>query len=568
MAMVNDQQYFSPITDMRFLLHEVLGVERLYEAHGIDRELVDGILDAAARLTGEVVSPLNPVADREGCRLENGRVYTPSGYDAAWARFVEGGWPGLSLPIEHGGQGMPFALQAAFAEMINGACPAFAMMPCSTRATATALIAAGDDWMRETVVPRLAAGEWSGTISMTEAGAGSDVGRVSVRAEPLGDGRYAVSGAKMFISYGDHDLTEQIIHMVIARVPGAPGGIRGLSLFMVPSRRIDDDGAPGPANGVSVTRIENKMGLHGSPTCELAFNEAEGFLVGEEGRGINGIFHMVNTMRLEVACQGPAAAGAVLHKSFEYAAEREQFGAPIGEHPDVRRMLMTMKAWTEGVRALVFEAAVCLDLARAGADDARDMADWLLPVCKRIGSERGFEVANLAIQIHGGHGYVTETGVEQYARDSRVATIYEGTSGIQAIDTLTRKLARDDGRRYRVFVERIRTDLEQISGVAEIADAVRDGLAMLEDCTGRIVSMLTDTPRDALAGASAYQQLVGTVGVGWIWLRMAAVGDETKRATARYFARHMMPDCARLAEEALAGSDDLFEAPLDRLAPN
>ncbi len=567
--------YRPPVEDMAFLLHEVVGIERLYAAFGMDRDVVGAVLDGGARLATEVLSPLNPVADAEGCRVENGRVRTPEGYAEAWKHYVDGGWPGLSLPADHGGQGMPLILQAAFAEMSNAACPAFSMMPCSTRAAATALIAAGDGWMKETVVPKLAGGAWSGTISMTEAGAGSDVGRDATRAEPLGDGRYALTGEKIFISYGDHDLTEQIIHLVIARVAGAPEGIKGLSLFMAPSREIGADGSPGVANGVSLVRIERKMGLHGSPTCALSFDSATGFLIGEEGRGINNIFYMVNTMRLEVAAQGPAVAGAGLRAAVGYAGERAQFGAPIGEHPDVRRMLMTMKAWTEGLRALVFEAALCLDISRTDPDEdergqALDMAEWLLPICKAAGSERGQQVANLAIQVHGGHGYITETGVEQYVRDARVTSIYEGTTGIQAIDTLTRKLARDDGRRYRVFIDRVRADLDGCAGrdgIAPIHQALANGVATLEDCTARIGPMLAETPRDALAGATAYQELCATVAVGWMWLRQAATGNEAKIATATFFARHMMPDCEPLAAKALLGSDDLYALPLDDLAP-
>lgn len=568
--------YAPPIQDMRFLLHDVLGTAALYDAFGLDRALVEGVLDAGARLSTDVLAPLNATADREGCRLENGRVRTPVGFAEAWARYRDGGWPGLSLPTEHGGQGMPLFLQTAFGEMVNGACIAFGMFPCSTRAAATALIAAGDDWMRKTIVPALAGGEWTGTICMSEPGAGSDVGAARVRAAALGDGRYAITGEKIFISYGDHDLTDQIIHMVIARTPDAPPGPRGLSLFVVPSGRIEADGAVGPRNAIEVVRIERKMGLHGSPTCALAFDGAEGWLIGGEGEGLRTVFHMVNTMRLEVASQGPALAGAATARAFAYAAERVQFGKPIAEHPDVRRMLMTLKAWTEGLRALVYEAALCLDRGRAGADEderraALDLAEWLLPVCKAAGSEWASEAASLAIQIHGGHGYVSEAGVEQIARDARVTSIYEGTSGIQAIDTLTRKLARDDGRRWHVFAGRVRGDLAALEGddaVAEIHRAVVTGCRALEDCTARIGPLLADSPTDALAGAVAYQRLVATVAVGWMWLRMAAMGDPAKRATARFFARRMMPDCARLAETALLGADDIFAEPLDRLAPS
>jgi alkylation response protein AidB-like acyl-CoA dehydrogenase len=570
--------YRAPIEDIRFVLHRVLGIERLGASArfaGFDRETVDQVLEAGARFAAEVVAPLNEAADREGARLENGRVRTPTGFREAYARYVEAGWPRLALPVEHGGQGLPLVVQTAFGEMLIGACHAFTMVPCPARAAALTLIAAGAPWMKETILPKLVAGEWAGTICMTEPGAGSDVGAAVVKAVPQGGGRYAISGTKIFISFADHDLTQQIIHLVIARVAGAPPGTRGLSLFLVPARRIDPSGALGPRNGVRVVRLEEKMGLHGSPTCQVEFDGAEGFLVGAENEGLRGIFHMVNAMRLEVASQGPALAGAALAKAFDYAAARVQGGGPIGEHPDVRRMLLVMKAWTEGVRALVLQTALALDVA-ASADGpesgrALDLAEWLLPVAKMIGSEIAVEVANMAIQVHGGHGYVHETGVEQYVRDARILPIYEGTSGIQAIDTLTRKLARDDGRRYRTFADQVAADIAALahrSDIATIREATAAGLADLENASREISATLSAAPRDALAGASAYQRVAAVVGVGWMWLRMAAVDEAgDKRATAAVFAERIMPGCAALAAEARAGAGPLFAVPLAEFAP-
>jgi alkylation response protein AidB-like acyl-CoA dehydrogenase len=411
---------------------------------------------------------------------------------------------------------------------------------------------------------------------MTEPNAGSDVGAAVVKAERRGDGAYALVGTKIFISGADHDLTEQIIYLALARVPGAPPGTRGLSLFVVPTRRIGPDGALGPRNDIRIARIEDKMGLHGSPTCVVEFAGAEAHLVGAENEGIRNIFHMVNVMRLEVASQGPALGGAALARAFDHAASRVQGGRPIGEHPDVRRMLLVMKAWVEGVRALVLETALALDLAAAapGATErqaALDLAEWLLPIGKTIGSEMAIEVANLAIQVHGGHGYVRESGVEQIARDARILPIYEGTSGIQAIDTLTRKLARDDGRRYRVFADRIAADLRALAGrddLAPIRDAVTAGLAVLENATRDIAAALEAAPRDALAGASAYQRLAAIVAIAWMWLRAAAV-DETgdKRAAAAVFAERVMPTADALAAEARAGARSLFALSLAETAP-
>jgi alkylation response protein AidB-like acyl-CoA dehydrogenase len=567
-----------PVDDIRFVLHRVLEVERLGGTPrfaGFDRETADQVLDAGARFAAEVVAPLNAVADRDGAWLENGRVRTPPGFKEAFSRYVAAGWPRLSLPTEYGGQGLPLTLQTAFGEMLIGACHAFTMAPCPARAGALTLIAAGAPWMKETVVPKLVSGEWTGTICMTEPAAGSDVGSAVVKAVPKGEGRYALSGTKIFISFADHDLTEQIVHLTLARVVGASAGTRGLSLFIVPSRRIEAGGTLGPRNGIRVVRLEDKMGLHGSPTCVVELDEAEGFIVGAENEGLRGIFYMVNAMRLEVASQGPALAGAALAKSFDYAASRVQGGRSIGEHPDVRRTLMVMKAWTEGVRGLVYQAALALDLAAADpgpeGQNALDLAEWLLPIAKMIGSEIAVEVGNMAIQVHGGHGYVRETGVEQYVRDARILPIYEGTSGIQAIDTLTRKLARDDGRRYRVFADRVIEDLEDLSqkpGLHGIRYPLAEAAALLETASREIAETYATTPRDALAGASAYQRLAAIVAIGWMWLRMAAL-DQTgdKLATAIVFAERILPTAAALAAEAKAGSQELFALPLAALAP-
>ncbi len=567
--------YVAPLGDIRFLFNQVLDYKRLCslpEFSHADLGVVDAILTEAARFTSKVLGPLNAVGDQEGSRLENGRVVTPSGFPQAYWSYVEGGWPGLDIPAEYGGQGLPLVLQAACAEMVNGACAAFGMLPLMERAATRLLVAHAPKFIVDAYVPKLAVGEWGATICISEAQAGSDVGRISTLAISREDGNYALSGTKMFITYGDQDFTEQIVHMVLARMPGAPAGTRGLSLFLVPKRLIQADGSLGSLNAVEVSRLEHKMGLKASPTCVVNFDGAVGYLIGRKGAGLKAMFTMVNTMRLEVAMQGVAVAGAATGKALRYAMERLQGGTPelppvpIIEHADVRRMLFTMRARTEAMRALVLEAALNLDLASAGATgdraDALALAEWLLPVCKACGSEAGFEVANLAVQVFGGHGYVADAGVEQYVRDSRVMSIYEGANGIQALDLVTRKLAQDAGLRYRLFTQRVRADLLRCNdqkALEVICKALHDGLARLDTCTTVLKARLETATRDAEAGASSYLALVGLVGGGWMWLRMAAAaGDsplhQAKRATARFYAEYLMPEARALECKVLAGA--------------
>lgn len=565
--------YSAPLGDLRFLLNDVLGYERLFSLPAYqhaDANVADAVLSEAARFAAEVLAPLGPTGDAQGARFEHGRVTMPSGFREAYAQYVEGGWPGLDMPREYGGQDLPLLLQAAFAELVNGACVAFGMLPLMERAATRLLIAHARPELVQRLAPSMAAGTCGATICISEPQAGSDVGRITTRARPDAGGIHRVSGTKMFITYGDHDLTGQIVHMVLARLPGAVPGTRGLSLFAVPSRRLDGDGAA-PDNGVEIVHVERKMGLKASPTCVVEFCDSEGYLVGKEHAGLGAMFTMVNAMRLEVAVQGVAIAGAATARALRYATERTQGGAPdsappaIIDHADVRRMLYEMRARTEGMRALVLEVALQLDLSRCGAPAEREgalaLAEWLLPVCKACCSETGFDVANLAVQVFGGHGYVSDTGVEQYVRDSRVMSIYEGANGIQALDLVMRRLA-PDGRSYRMFAERIRADLRRLSGYPGIEDIVRaldDGLTRLDACTEALLASLAATKRDAEAGASAYLKMVGLVGAGWMWLRMAAAAggsplEPTKRALAAFYAAYLMPEIAILERRALLGA--------------
>jgi alkylation response protein AidB-like acyl-CoA dehydrogenase len=569
--------YTAPLDDIRFLLRRIAPMARLAAlaryAH-VDAEDAERVLAEAARIAGAVIAPINAPGDEEGARLENGVVVTPKGYREAYAQLAAAGWTGLSLPVEHGGQGMPQLVQTVFTEMVSGASLAFGMSLISSVGGAKVIGAHAVPAQAAMFLPQLADGSAMATIVMTEPHAGSDIGLARTRATAKGDGTYALSGTKIFISYGDHDLCDQILHIVLARTPAAPPGIKGLSLFLVPKRLPQADGTPGIANRVRAARLEKKMGLAGSPTCEMLFEDATGWLLGREGDGIRNMFTMVNSMRLDVGAQSVGVAGAALAKAQAYVQERRQGGrgpdggpVPLVAHADVRRQLMQMRAWTEGYRALLYTAALEEDIANAGAEaergEARDLVEWLLPLIKAGGSDAAFRVANQAIQLHGGHGYVFEHGVEQLARDVRIAAIYEGANAIQAIDLVTRKLAQDNGRRAAVFAARIRADLAAARGLAVsrgIAAALEAALPALERATQYMLERVGAAQRDALAGASAYLELAATIAVGWMWLKMAAAADPAhpaeaaKPALANFFAEDSLSAADHLARRAMSGA--------------
>jgi len=451
---------------------------------------------------------------------------------------------------------------------------AFSMLPLMGRAASRLLIGHAEAGLRDTVVPRLVSGEWTATICISEPQAGSDVGRISTRAAPRGDGSWALTGTKIFITYGDHDLAAQIIHMVLARTPGAPAGTRGLSLFIVPKFAFGRDWVPGERNAATVARVEHKMGLKASPTCVLDLDGAQGFMVGGECDGLKTMFDMVNVMRLETGIQGLAVGGAATAKALAYTTQRLQGGAaeaaPVSlvAHADVRRMLYTMRARVESMRAMMFETALQLDLAVTAASEedraaAREQSQWLLPICKAFFTATGFEVANLAMQCFGGHGYVSDAGVEQYVRDLRVASIYEGTNGIQAFDLVVRKLINDEGRRYDEFVRRIRRDVErtaQRDDLRVIRSAVVEGLDRIEHVAAAYRALAPERRRSVEGGAAAFLALAGRVASAWMWLRMAAVATGPsalhcrKRELAAFYAAYLMPETLALERQALPGA--------------
>jgi alkylation response protein AidB-like acyl-CoA dehydrogenase len=567
--------YFAPTEDLAFLLSEVLELERLRALPAfaaLDADIVKSVLTEGARFSQDVLSPINAPGDRIGSRLIEGKVQYPPGFADAFARYAADGWLGMDLPESVGGQGLPRVLQAAFAEMTNGANLAFSMLPVTIRAAARLLLAHCDAAVVEKFVPAMVKGDCAATIVISEPQAGSDVGRIRTLALPKADGSYRLSGTKCFISNADNDFSPQIAHIVLARTPGAAAGTRGISLFLVP--KYLDGSAQRQRNGVQVLRIEHKMGLNASPTCVLEFTDAHAFRIGSEGRGLNAMFVMVNTMRLEVAMQGVAIGSAAMSRAIRYSFERVQGGPadlpaqPIIRQPDVVRMLLTMRARTEALRALTLEAALQLDLSEHESDGERrrnalGFAQWLLPICKAYASDLGFETANAALQVFGGYGYIKETGVEQYVRDVRVAAIYEGTNGIQAIDLMMRKLIADRGERLAEYLARMRTDAQAAAGdygLAAIRSAVMQSAVMLERVSNALLERATRGQlADLEVGAAAYLKLAGFAGCAWMWLRMAskARGDsalhEAKRATAQFFAGALMPEAELHAAQALVG---------------
>jgi 3-(methylthio)propanoyl-CoA dehydrogenase len=568
--------YAAPLADMRFVLEEIADLTALAGLPGgeaVDRDLVEALLGEAAKFAEGELAPLNQIGDRTGSVLENGVVRTPPGFREAYARYIEAGWGGLSAGPGHGGQGLPVALALPVTEMWNSACMAFALCPMLTLAAIELIERYGNDEQRHRYLDRLVSGEWTGTMNLTEPQAGSDLGAIRTRAVPASDAdwgeHYRITGQKIFITYGDHDLAANIVHAVLARTPGSRPGSHGLSLFLVPKFLPDAAGGPGRRNGVAPLSLEHKLGIHASPTCVLAYDEAIGWRVGEENRGLEYMFTMMNNARLNVGVQGLAIAERAYQQALEYARSRVQ-GQPLGagqdralpilHHPDVKRMLLSMRAATEAMRALAYYAAAEIDRAQRDPDAAarsaaQTRADLLIPVVKAWSTDLAVAVASTGVQVHGGMGYIEETGAAQYLRDARITPIYEGTNGIQANDLVGRKLARDRGAAAAALAAEIAataTALEEgpRADLPAIGEALRAGAEAIADATGDLVE--ADRAL-AAAGAAPYLQLVGTVCGGWLLGRQAlaafrrlAGGEEdaaflsAKIATARFFADYYL----------------------------
>ncbi len=565
--------YSPPIRDIRFIIDRLLG------GGGVDPDLLEPILGEAGRFAAEVIAPLNPGADRTGCtRNADGSVTTPPGFRDAYRHYREAGWGTLALPEEHGGQGLPHLLATAVEEFLNSACHAFNMYPGLTHGAVAALMDRGSDELKAAYLPKLVSGEWLGTMALTEAHAGTDLGLLRTRAEPRGDGSFAVTGEKIFCSGGEHDLTDNIVHLVLARVPGAPEGTRGISLLVVP--KILPDGS---RNAVSCGAIEHKMGIHGSATCVMNFDGATGWLVGAENEGLAAMFIMMNAARLSCGNQGLAQAELAYQNAAAYALERKQGRAPgstaaadpLIVHPDVRRMLMDAKAFTEGFRALVLWTAHQIDLSHAADSPAERAAaealvSFLTPVVKGYGTDKGFETAVAMQQVFGGHGYVAEWGMEQIVRDARVPMIYEGANGVQALDLAGRKLLRDSGVVAERFLALVEGECEAAPReLHDIAAPLREAMHEAREAGLWLLSAGPARADDLGAGAYAYMQLVGVVAVGWMWLRLAQAalpeaGDPfcaAKLITARHYARRALPEAVVLCRRVEAGAESLMALP-------
>jgi alkylation response protein AidB-like acyl-CoA dehydrogenase len=582
--------YAAPLTEMRFALDAIAGLGEVaalpgYEA-ATSRETADAILDEAAKFASEVLAPLNAVGDREHSRLENGTVRTPTGFKAAYDAFVAGGWNALAMPEEHGGQGLPLTLGVAVLEMWTSANLAFSLCPILTQATVELLATYGSDTQRRLYLAKLMSGEWSGTMNLTEPQAGSDLGAVKMRAIKDGD-QYRLTGQKIFITYGEHDLAPNIVHAVLARTPNAAPDSKGLSLFIVPKFLVNADGSLGARNDIRCLKLEEKLGIHASPTCLLSYGDdggAIGTLIGEEGRGIEYMFLMMNGARLNVGLQGVAIAERAYQQARDYALNRVQGRPvtardsgplPIIHHPDVRRMLLGMRSDAEATRALLYYTAGQIDHARREPDAekrARYQArvDLLIPIAKAWSTARGFEAASTNIQVHGGMGFIEETGAAQHLRDARISLIYEGTNGIQANDLLTRKLVRDDGAAMRDFVAEMRTlDLGEFAGLAKL---LRDGIDALEQTSEGLRLLYATQQAAALAAAMPFLELFGTVTAGWLMAKAAvAAGREhdadfatAKRVTAQFFAEQRLATTPSLLP-AIAGGATVMELDPDRI---
>jgi alkylation response protein AidB-like acyl-CoA dehydrogenase len=581
--------YVAPRDDYAFLLFDVFDAENLWSrAEGtehVDRALATAVIDEGGKLAETLFLPLNQSGDAEGCRLEDGQVRTPKGFPEAFRTFAEGGWLGLGGDPEYGGQGMPKMLTVAVEEMLFAANSSLYLYPALTSGACLLLTSHGDDETRTRWLPPLYEGRFTGTMCLTEPHAGSDLGILRTRAEADDDGTYRITGTKIFITGGDQDLSENVVHLVLARLPDAPAGTRGISLFLVPKYLPGEDGGVGERNEVGVGSIEHKMGIRGSATCVMNFDGARGWLIGEENRGLACMFTMMNYERLSIGIQGLGAGDIAYQNALAYARERVQGRAPAGPvkpdagadpltvHPDVRRMLLIQKAYNEGGRAFSTYVGMQLDLAKFAeperAERAADLVAFLTPVAKAYFTDRGFEGCVLAQQVLGGHGYVTEWGIEQYVRDTRIAQIYEGTNGIQAMDLADRKTARDGGRLASVFAAEIRDGLGDCH--ADLRPTLEAALERFEQATRVLVDGAADDPSLAGAGAVDYLELTGLVAYGWLWARMAAVAAsgleagrddrdllESKLATARFFHQRLLPLSTTLLARIESGS-----APLD-----
>ncbi len=584
--------YSAPLDEMRFVLYDVLGAERAltqlpgHEEHG--RDLADAVLEEAAKLCEERLLPLNRSGDEEGCHYENGAVRTPKGFKEAYDTFAAGGWTGLACATEDGGQDLPKVVNLLVEEMICSANLSFGTYPGLSLGAYNAIKLHASEELKRLYLPKLAAGQWSGTMCLTEPQCGTDLGLIRTRAEPLGDGAHAVTGTKIFISAGEHDLTRNIVHLVLARLPDAPVGTRGISLFLVPKFLPKPDGSEGPRNGVVCGGIEHKMGIKASATCVMNFDGAKGWLIGEPNKGMRAMFTMMNAARLAVGIQGLGLAETAYQSARAYARERLQGRAlsgalapekpadPIIVHPDVRRLLLTIKAHTEAARALALWVGLALDLSERHPDperrqEADDLVQLMTPIVKAALTDLGFAAANHGLQVFGGHGYIREWGMEQLVRDARIAQLYEGTNGIQALDLVGRKLPTGTGRLLRRFFHPAMAFVEEHQADPDLAELVlpfAKALGRLQQATAWLAQAGLKDPTEGGAAASEYLRLFALTACAYMWVRMAKAAlarpddpefARTKLGTARFFMARLLPETGALFQSLMSGAKPLME---------
>ncbi|MBM7423598.1 acyl-CoA dehydrogenase C-terminal domain-containing protein [Spongiibacter marinus] len=586
-------EYKAPLRDMQFVLHEVFKAEQLWQnmpgTEEVNRELADAILEESAKINENLIAPLSQSGHEEGVKWDDGVVTTPKGYPEAFKQLAEGGWGGLAGEPNYGGQNMPKMLVLLFEEMLYSSNIAMGLYLTLTSGAALAIDNHASDELKEKYLPNMYSGQWAGAMCLTESHAGTDLGMIRTKAEPQADGTYKITGTKIFITGGDHDLTENVIHLVLAKLPDAPAGSKGISLFLVPKVKVNDDGSLGERNGVNCGSIEHKMGINASATCVMNFDGAEGYLVGEINRGLQGMFTMMNYERLSVGIQGLSAAQTAYQWSCEYARERLQSRAPTGPvnqagpadpivvHPDVRRMLLTQKALVEAGRAFAVYVGKQLDVSKFGDGDAKaaaaGMVELLTPVAKAFLTDKGFEGTVLGQQCYGGHGYVREWGMEQLVRDVRIAQIYEGTNGIQAMDLMGRKVAANGAKNLQALIAEMRAfsaDSASVAGMDEFLNPLNDAVDNLESLTKFVLEQAGSDANAIGAAANEYLHVMGFTLFSYMWAMMCRTVlsgesqqgeefDKAKLQTARFFVQRLLPQASALSASIRNGSSTLMD---------
>ncbi len=581
--------YTAPTTDLQFVLHDLLEISQsdIPGYADLEADFTGAIIDEAAKLAEGVLAPLNASGDQEGCRLENGVVYTPKGFKAAFDKIREGGWNGLDIPEQFGGQNLPYLMGSAVGEIFVSANMALNMYQGLTHGAISAILAHGSEGQKVTYLPKMVSMEWTGTMNLTEPHCGTDLGMMRTKAEPQDDGSYKITGQKIFISAGDHDMAENVIHLVLAKAPGGGEGTKGISLFIVPKFLVNEDGTPGARNGVSVGKIEEKMGIHGNATCVMNYDGATGYLIGDLHKGMRAMFTMMNEARIGVGLQGYAQAAVAYQNAREYAVDRLQgrdvTGAknpdgpadPLIVHPDVRRMLMDQKSFVEGARAFTMWGASLIDRAhRLGDREADGLISLLTPVIKGFLTDKGFDACIQAQQVYGGHGYIEEWGMSQFARDARIAMIYEGANGVQALDLVGRKLAAEGGKPMMAFFALVKDFIKENENDTRLEGFLSPLKSASKDLQAAAMYFMErgmKSPNDALSGSSDFMHLFGHVCLGLVWARMAKAAYaaldagasdrdfyEAKLATGRYYMARQLPATRMHLARIQSGSETVM----------